>query len=150
MQIVRAKEGDVRDISICRRKFIESMRDIYSRENLNVLLSNAFEKGIKEELKEEEVFCLIGEKTIIGTVSLAGNQISGIYVNPEYISQGYPQKLLEFIEETAREKGLEELYVYAIEAEEDFYFHNNYEVYGEAYNFPSLDPTKFICMKKRL
>lgn len=147
---MRAKKGDVRDISNCRRESIQSMAEVYSRENINVLLTNAFEKSILEELEEEEVFCLVLGEELIGTVSLDENQISGLYVKPKYALEGYSQKLLEFIEAHAKEKGILEVYLYSTLDQKEFYLHNGYHVSGIAYSFPIERPTEFVQMKKIL
>ena len=150
MQIVRAKRGDVREISSCRRESIQSMAEVYSRENLNVLLSNSFENGIVDELENGEVFCLVSNGEIVGNVSLLGNQISGLYVRPKFSGMGYGQKLLEHIEEYCRSNGTKEVYLYSTLNAKDFYLHNGYLISGVAYGFPINKPTKFIQMKKTL
>ena len=150
MQIVRAKKGDVKEISRCRRESIERLnsRD-YSLENLEVLLLNSTVNGVLEELREDDVFCLMSGKKVVGTVSLDGNQISGIYVAPGFSGQGYGQKLLEFMEEYARKKGFFEVYVYSTISARDFYTHNGYSAEGYALSVPSDKPTLFIYMRKK-
>lgn len=151
MQIVRAKKGDVKEISRCRRESIRRVNSgDYSLENLEVLLLNSTVKGVLEELREEEVFCLISGKKIAGTVSLDRNQISGVYVDPEFLGQGYDQKLLEFMEEHARKKGFSDVYVYSTISDKEFYFHNGYSVEGCALSVPSDKPTLFVYMEKQL
>ncbi|MDA3836729.1 MAG: GNAT family N-acetyltransferase [Nanoarchaeota archaeon] len=150
MQIVKAKSGDVRDISVCRRESIQAMKEVYSREGLNVLLMNSFENGIKEELREEEVYCLMIDNRLIGTVSLDGSQISGLYVHPDFSGQGYGQKLLEFMEKRCLEKGMVDVYVYSMVNVKDFYLHNGYEISGIAYSLPVDNPVKFVIMRKKL
>lgn len=151
MQIVRAKKGDVKEISRCRRESIQRLNSgDYSLENLEVLLLNSTVKGVLEELRDEEVFCLMNGKKIAGTVSLDRNQISGIYVSPEFSSQGYGQKLLEFMEEHAKKKGFSDVYVYSTISAREFYSHNGYALEGYALSVPSDKPTLFIYMRKEL
>ena len=150
MQIAKAKRGDARGISTCRRESIQALKGIYSREGLNVLLLNSFEESVLHEIKSEEVYCILRGKKIIANVTLSGMQISGLYVKPEFFGFGYGQKLLEFIEKVAREKGIYELEVYSTINAKNFYLHNGYVVEGVAYSLPFNSPVKFFYMKKIL
>lgn len=150
MQIAKAKRGDARGISDCRRESIQALKDFYTREGLNILLLNSFEDGIKEEIKAEEVYCLMRGKEIIANVSLSGKQVSGLYVKPKFTGLGYGQKLLEFIENVSREKGLDEIEVYSTINAKNFYLHNGYKIESVAYSLPFSRPIKFFYMKKKL
>ncbi len=150
MQIFQARRGDEKEIYVCRRKSINSLKGFFSREHLKVLLLNAFEEGIVEEIEKGNIFCLMKNKKIIAHLVLYENQIGGIYVNPKFINQGYEQKLLEFGEEVCKKEGFEKVYVYSLDKEGDFYLHNNYSIVGIAYSLPLVKPVKFIYLEKKL
>lgn len=150
MQIAKAKRGDARGISACRRESIQALKEFYSREGLNVLLLNSFEDSVLKEIKSEEVYCLVKGKEIIANVSLSGKQVSGLYVKPSFTGLGYGQKLLEFIENVSKEKGLSEVEVYSTVNAKAFYLHNGYVVESVAYSLPFARPVKFFYMKKKL
>ncbi len=149
MQIVRAKEGDVKDISRCRRDFIRrfNSRD-YSLENLDVLLVNSRINEIHKEIQDSDVFCMTKNGKVFGVVSLDGNQISGIYVDCDFLNQGYEQKLLEFIENYAKSKGYEKVYVYSTISDKKFYAHNGYSFEGIAVGVESDSQALFFLMEK--
>lgn len=150
MQIAKARRGDVRGISICRKESIQTLRKFYSKEGLNILLLNSFEDYVLEEIFLEEVYCLLKNGEVIANISLSGSQISGLYVKPKFTGQGYGQKLLEFVENLCKSRGIFEINVYATLNAKKFYMHNGFIIDGEAYSFPFQNPIKFISMRKNL
>ena len=106
MRVVSAKKGDIAEISICRIKSIEKVNsNCYSEGALKELMEDHTEDKILQEFDSCEIYCLKKKGRIVGTVSLEGNKIDGLYVCPQYVGRGYGRKLLNFIERRIKKKG---------------------------------------------
>ena len=83
---------------------------------------------VKIKLNEREIFCLEDNKVIIGIVDLKDNKIGGLFVRNDLIRKGSGKKLLEFIEDYARKKGIKKVYLFATKSAQGFYEKFGYEV----------------------
>ncbi|NCN87092.1 GNAT family N-acetyltransferase [archaeon] len=147
MNIVRAKSGDYREISLLRHLAIQG---VSSSEYSSVLLASNSPEGVLEELEEETVFALIDGDKFVATVSLDGNQISGLYVHRDYSGKGIGKKLLNYIEGYCKKEGVGEVYLYSTKDSFPFYYKNGYQPVELAYSFNTKKPLVFIRMKKTL
>lgn len=68
-------------------------------------------KNLIENAKEANMFILADKHKIYGTVSLMGNRISKLFVNPRYHRKGIGKKLMKYVEKFAQRKGIKKLRV---------------------------------------
>jgi putative acetyltransferase len=59
------------------------------------------------------------------------NELSGLYIKPDFSGQGLGEKLLQKAEEDARENGLERLWCKSTITAKDFYQKHGYEIIEE-------------------
>lgn len=85
-------------------------------------------------LEEEKVrFVAEEEGEIIGfsDYNMETNELSGLYVKPDYTGRGIGEKLLERAEEDAREKDLDSLWCKSTITAKEFYQKHGYEIVEE-------------------
>lgn len=58
------------------------------------------------------MFCLVHNHEILGVIDLKGNRIGG-FVKHNLIGMGYGRKLMRFIENKARKRGLKKVWLYS-------------------------------------
>ncbi len=151
MKVIKAKKGDAREISICREKAIKKLNSkSYSKKGLRDLLSNASFSSVILDLNDYEIFILVEDENVIGTVSLGENQIGELYVDPEYAGRGIGVKLLKFIEKYAKSKELANIYLFSTLPSEGFYKNNGYRARNIALSYLTKSCLQFIKMTKIL
>ena len=57
------------------------------------------------------MFCLIDSNEILGTISLKENRIIGLFIRSDLIRKGFGKKLLSFIENYAKKKGINKVWL---------------------------------------
>lgn len=130
MMIRKAKISDAKEISDFRIKTIEKIcfKD-YTRKQIKLFKKKHSEKEIIKRIKNREMFCLIDNKKIIGTISLYNkNTIADLYLRKEYIKKSLGKKLIKFIENYAKKKGVKKLKAYSTITAMDFYKKRGYEL----------------------
>lgn len=142
MNVVKAKKGDAKEVSACRLKSLERL-------GVRELMDNASFSAVVEDIKDAEVFSLVEEDKILGTVTLDGAQISGLYVDPDYAGQGVGRILLKFIEKYAKSKKRKSVYVYSTLNAKNFYSKSGYKALSVAIS-TSKQALKFVRMAKKL
>jgi len=129
MKIRRAKPSDAKEISILRRKTIEKINSKdYPKSVIKFLKRKNSESEILKRIKERELFVAIEDKKIIGTADLEGNKIGGVFIRTDRIGKGIGKKLMQFIENYAKKKGIKKLKLYPTRTAHDFYIKLGYKV----------------------
>ena len=132
IKIRKAKKEDVRKISLLRRKTINKINSKYYPENMiKILVEKNNLKNTFVRIKEEEIFCLLKNKELLGTISFKKNKISGLYIKPKNIGKGYGKMLMKFIEKYAKEKRIKKLILYPTKNAEKFYLKLGYKKSGK-------------------
>jgi len=151
MKVIKAKKGDAKEISVCRQKAIKKLNSNgYSKKGLKDLLDNSSFSSVVLDLSDYEIFILIHDKNVIGTVSLGKNQIGELYVDPDYAGRGIGEKLLRFIEKYAKSKDMQSVYLFSALPSEGFYKKNGYKSLNIALSYSTKSCLQFIKMIKFL
>lgn len=151
MKVIKAKKGDAREISVCRQKAIKKLNSKeYSEKGLKDLIDNSSFSSVILDLADYEIFMLVEEKNVIGTVSLGKNQIGELYVDPDYAGRGIGKKLLNFIEKYAKSKEFSDVYVFSTLSSESFYKKNGYRAVSIALSYSTKSCLQFVKMIKSL
>ena len=107
MKIRKAKPEDAEEIYKLRIETIEKInRKDYIKEEIEGFKRLYSKKVIIEKIKSTEMFCIIENNKIIGTIYLQGNKIGGFFIRSDYTGKGIGSILLKFIEEYAKNKGI--------------------------------------------
>ena len=147
MHIVNAKRGDCQEVCLFREN---SIRGLVSSEYSDALLESNSYEGVLDELEKEKVFLIFEDKIIVGSVSVSKNQISGLYVHPNYSNKGIGGYLLKYAEKYLRKKNYKRVYLYSTKDNYGFYALNGYFQKSVAYSFNTKIPLEFIKMEKEL
>jgi putative acetyltransferase len=90
-----------------------------------------------------------GEIIGFGDYNSETNELSGLYVKPEHSGEGVGQKLLEKLEEDARENGLDRLWCKSTVTARGFYLKHGYELVEETtHEVDSVEMTAFKMEKE--
>lgn len=129
MEIKRARLEDYLEIANLRKRTFEEInvrKGHYTDKQIETLNKLNPPEKILEKMKKRDLFCLIENEKILGVVGLEGNKIGGLFVKHNYTGRGVGKKLLEFIENHAREKGIVKIEFDSTEYAKDFYLKAGY------------------------
>jgi predicted N-acetyltransferase YhbS len=128
MKILKAKQSDARKISYLRRNTIKKVNSKdYKKTIINYLVKTSSPKEILKRINNRDMFCIWKNGVLLGTVDLKGNKIGGLYVKSNYIGKGIGKKLMEFIEEYAKKKGIRIVKLYPTITAYNFYVKLGYK-----------------------
>ncbi len=134
MNIKRAKPKDANKISILRRK---TLRDInkndYPSVFLEFLINENSTQGIKNKIRDRDMFCAWEGNTLIGTIDLKGNKIGGLFIKSSEIGKGIGTQLMDFIENYALSKRLKQVRLYSTKFAFNFYKNRGYKLVKSGY-----------------
>ena len=107
MKIELIKIGDEVKVSkICQKCIREINAKELTERQIKVLLDEFSVKGIISYSEKYKVYVAKNEKKeIIGTGTLANNQIKGVFVDIEYLGKGVGKAIMIFLENNAKEFG---------------------------------------------
>ncbi|MFB6159191.1 MAG: GNAT family N-acetyltransferase, partial [Candidatus Nanohalobium sp.] len=110
MKIRRYKESDAEEKAEVHRKSVrEIASDDYSKQEVEVWSDVEVEE---DPLPEEKVrYVAIEDEGIVGfgEYNIEENEVTGLYVHPDYTGEGVGQQLLGKVEKDAKEHSLEKL-----------------------------------------
>ena len=98
--------------------------------------------NIKNDITENKVYIICDNGLVIGTVTIFKNDISRLYVDPDYQKQGYGTLLLEFAEKMISEKYDRAVLDCSLPAK-SLYLKRGYKEIN--YNFIKADNGDFLC-----
>jgi ribosomal protein S18 acetylase RimI-like enzyme len=90
------------DLVCYEDKYYESYKIVYEqcfyemRKALELVPYNCCDSKDKLDNKKSDIFLLVADNEIIGSVAIYGNEIDDLIVNKKYQGQGYGKKLLFF------------------------------------------------------
>lgn len=86
-----------------------SYESVYSEKCINFFKKHHSLKNIEEDLKKENVMVLELNNEIIGTGTLAGNEIGRVFIIPEFQGKGFGKIIMKKLEEIALLKKIERI-----------------------------------------
>ncbi len=122
MKIKKAKIQDARRIVNLRKKTFETLNSKdYTKKQINELNKLSTPDKIIEKIKKRDMFCMINTNKILGVIDLEENKIGGFFIRKGYINKGIGTKLIKFIEDYARKKGIRKIILYSTPYAISFY-----------------------------
>jgi GNAT superfamily N-acetyltransferase len=122
MRVIRAKEGDVKDICACYVKSLENVnRSCYSEGVIKFLIGSFGEKEFLGMIKFGRIFCVKKKGRVAGFVFVDEDKIDGLYVHPFFVGRGCGKKLVRFAEKRIKRSGYIYSRVYSTLNSEGFY-----------------------------
>jgi len=151
MKIRKATKKDARKISLMRRETLKKINSKdYPKKIIDILYKKNSVKDILIKMRERTMFCATEKDKILGTIDLEGNKIGGLYVNPKYIGKGLGKKLLRYLEDYTKKKGLRKLMLYSTLTAEGFYKKQGYKLKKNEIGWKDICPVRVPVMEKTL
>lgn len=151
MKIRNYRASDAEKKAEVHRKSVrEIASDDYSKQEIEVWSDVEVEQ---EPLPEEKVrYVAIQDERIVGfgEYNREENEVTGLYVHPDYTGRGIGEKLLEKVEKNAKEQGLEKLTCLSTVTAKDFYQKHGYKVVAEKTHQMEDQNLKVYKMEKEL
>lgn len=129
MKIRRVTEKDVNEIVELRQNNLDN---IAKKKETGMVYETLSAKNNVEnilgKIKKYELFCLTDESGILSTVDFRDGEIGGMFVRYDLVGQGFGLKAMTFIEEHAKRKGFDRVWLKAAEKAKGFYVKMGYSV----------------------
>jgi len=114
MKIRKAKLEDAKIISVLRKATFELVNSKeYNSLQVKDLIDNSNLDKMIEKIRSREMFCLVDGRKILGAVDLDGDKIAGVVIRKNYLRRGIGTKLMNFIEDYAKKKGLKKVKLFS-------------------------------------
>ena len=123
--------GDARRLFELRRKSILALAPKgMSVAHAEIWAANLTVAGMKGKIREMEIWIVELNDTVVGWGALRGDQLEGLYTDPEFAGQGIATELLGMLEGLMRERGLPAVRAQASSNAEEFYLRRGYQPIG--------------------
>jgi len=86
--------------------------------------------GMEGKIREMEIWIVELNDTVVGWGAVRGDQLEGLYTDPEFAGQGIATELLGMLEGLMRERGLPAVRAQASSNAEEFYLRRGYQPIG--------------------
>ena len=128
IEIRKFKDENALEVSdLIRKTLYEENSKYYPKSVIKFMVSEFTPKFLVELSKEREFFVANEKSKIIGTITLIKDYIGTVFVNPDYLYKGIGTKLMETIENLAKERKIEKLRLNSSINAVDFYEKLGYE-----------------------
>jgi len=146
----KAKFSDALELSEIRRGVFSNIPgENYSKKLTEVLIQEYSSENIKKKIKKYPTFCLVSGNEIIGSISLQGAEIKGVFVKVSHVRKGIGTKLMNFIENYARKKGLKKVHLWSAEKAKGFYKKLEYKLIKKVSKpYRGIKNVNFVMEKK--
>jgi len=148
MHIRRFELSDAFEVSSLIR------RAVVTRDNRNYTLAQIYSfanhcsvETIISELDKKLTFVCVDDGKIVGTATLKGDEISTVFILPEYQGKGLGKKFMKMLENEAVSKGLSKVKLFAVLSAVSFYEMLGYKSVSEEFH---CEWGKGIVMEKAL
>ena len=123
--------GDARRLFELRRKSILALAPKgMSVAHAEIWAANLTVAGMKGKIREMEIWIVELNDTVVGWGAVRGDQLEGLYTDPEFAGQGIATELLGMLEGLMRERGLPAVRAQASSNAEEFYLRRGYQPIG--------------------
>ena len=146
----KAKLSDAKELSKLRQGVFGKIRgEEYLPSFVKALNDANSPKDLKRKIKSYNIFCLVDKTEIIGMVGLNGAEIKGVFVKVSHIRRGIGTKLMNFIEEYARKKGIKKVHLWSAEKAKGFYKKLGYKLIKKVSKpYKGIRNVNFVMEKK--
>ena len=148
IRIRKLRKEDATEVSnIIRRCLREVNSKDYPKKAITSLCNFFTPDLIIKNLGDRTIYVAVEDDKVIGTASLKGDKVFTVFVNPDYHGRGVGSKLMDKVEELAKDKKYKILKVPSGLSSVEFYKHRGYK---EVKRVHSKDHGDTIEMEKRI
>ena len=126
----RLADAEVVSALICNTLLISNSGD-YELEAVNNLARGFSPRAIRSMSRRRQIWVYEEDGRVMATIAIEDETISGFFVAPDRQGQGVGRRLMRFIEEKAREKGLQAIRLSASVTAVGFYEKLGYSASGD-------------------
>ena len=113
---------------ICQKCIRKINAKVLTNDQINVLLNEFSPNGIISYSKKYKVYVAKNKNNeILGTETLANNQIKGVFVDTKNLGKGIGKSIMQFLENELKENGHKETYLTSSIYARDFYLKLGYK-----------------------
>lgn len=149
------KQAALSDLDTVKRVVAVTISEVYPhyypKGAVEFFLEHHNEASIIHDIELEQVFlCQDIKGTVVGTVTIAGNEICRLFVLPAHQGKGYGTELLDYAEKVIASQSSEIVLAASMPAKK-LYMKRGYE--AVSYHIITTDHHDFLCydvMKKRI
>jgi GNAT superfamily N-acetyltransferase len=131
------REFDLYDLDTVRKVIVDTIEACYPvaywREAVDFFKDHHRVEKLAKSAKKDHIVVLEIDGGIVGTGTLEGDEITRVFVLPEYQGLGLGKAIMETLEEKARSQGIREVNIDASLVSLDFYHHLGYETTSVTY-----------------
>ncbi len=128
MKIRPYKPGDAAAVAdIIRRDLVEVNNADYTAKIITTMIEQYSPQALAKLANKREIFVAETETAIIGTVSLQGDTIFTLFVDPARHGQGIGSALMDYVENLARTRAKSPVVVASSLTALSFYLHRGYK-----------------------
>lgn len=146
------RKGELRDASsivdVIQVSVLSTHKELYSKEAIEDILSNYTLGRVEHFIEAYDYFVAEENNEIVGCVLMKEGKMRSLYILPLLRGQGLGRKLVEVVEDCAREQGYKEIWLWSSLVSYDFYIHMGYEFIENVKNDKDIIVDK--AMKKSL
>lgn len=123
--------NDIESVSdLCRKCILNINAKDLIQSQVNILLDEFSVKGLTDYSKKNRVYVVKAEDKIIGTGTLANNQIKGVFVDIDHQGKGIGKFLMNFLELELKENGIQKAELTSSKYAKNFYLKLDYKEAG--------------------
>jgi len=133
MEIRKARLSDVEKMnSLKKQTFLKINSKDYPKKVVEEYLKRQTAKKFIQNMKTGDYFILTEKEKLVGIVDLYDrNVIGSLYIKWDEVGKGYGKKLMNFIENYAKKKGLKKVVLYPTITAKKFYEKIGYKPTGK-------------------
>jgi len=129
MKIVKALPKDAEEISKLRINTIKSFpQDNPAQGELDFVINRNTPESITDKINSRDIFNMVDKGKILGNIELHEDRLNNLYVDKGRLKQGIGKKLLIFIEDYAKKKGIKKLHLRSTPSAIEFYQKFGYKI----------------------
>lgn len=131
MKIRRAKKEDISKISKLILNTLDKVNaKDYKKRQLEFEKKCHTIQELKKEFEKKIFFILLIDNKLVGVVNLdlANGELNRLFLNTKLIGKGFGKKLLIYVEDYAKKKGIKKIILYPTDYALDFYKKAKYKI----------------------
>lgn len=127
ISITEASLEEINKISDLISNILKEMKNEEPQE-IQFLLSRNTPEVIKDKIKTRDFFVMKNDDEIIGASNLCDNELRGMYIKSEYRNKGLGIMFLKFMENYAKDRGINQLHLCSSAQALEFYKKHGYSL----------------------
>jgi len=152
MRIRRFRPEDAAEVARMHRRSIRRINaKDYPSEQVRAWSGRTSAKRMRDSIKLGITrFVAIEDMKIIGFADFNGEELTGLYIHPDYVGQGVGTALLKRLEEEAKKRGITKFSVTSTITAKAFYQKQGYKVLGESIHEVDEHKLRVFKLEKKL